>query len=166
MGGRGASSESGGGGSRGGGGSEESKAAEGFSRTYTSSSGGVVDTQQGRLDQASKNKQETQKYEKELNIAKKVADEGNFVEHLDDKHLPDGSYDARINGVKADFKETEGSGNVVRYGKDAIYKQKAEMVVFNFTKFNVKTQAEIEKLTKKGIHGWYYKPGISTHFEF
>lgn len=167
MGGRGASSSGGGGGgSRGGGGGEDSKAASGFTRTYTSSSGGVVDTEQGRLDKANINKQERQKYDKEHNIAKKVADEGNHVEHLDDKHLPDGSYDSRINGVKADFKETKGSGNVVRYGKEAINDQKAEMVVFNFTKFDTKTATEIGKLTRMGIHGWYYKPGIATHFEF
>ena len=163
MGGRGAISRGGGGS---GGGNGERKVADGFTRTYKSESGGVVDTEQGRLDQANKNKQEWQKYEKEHNIAKKVADEGNFVEHLDDKHLPDGSYDSRINGVKAELKETKGHSNVVRYGKEAIYEQKAEMVVFNFTQFSSKTQAAIDELTRNGIHGWYYKPGEATHYEF
>ena len=107
-----------------------------------------------------------QKYKKEHGIAKKVADEGSRVEHFDDRHLPDGSYDARVDGVKADFKQTSGSGNVVKYGKEAINDQKAEMVVFNFTKFTAKTQEAIDELTRKGIHGWYYKPGIATHFEF
>lgn len=167
MGGRGASSSGGGGGgSRGGGGEEESKVPESFTRTYTSSNGGTVDTQQGRLDQAEKSNGERQKYEKEHNIAKKVADEGSHVEHLDDKHLSDGSYDARVDGVKADFKETSGSGNVVKYGRAAIKEQKAEMVIFNFTRFDSKTQEAINELTRKGIHGWYYKPGVSKHIEF
>lgn len=177
MGGRGASSGGGGGsggGSHGGqgGGGEQNNAATKYVLTYKSPSGGQVLTEQGRIDQANRSPNEKAKFEKEQRIAEKLADDGHKVVHLEDGKKEDsngenkGTYDALVDGVKVDFKETSGSGNVVKYGKEAIRHQKAEKVVFNFTKFDAKTEKAIAKLSELGIHGYYYKPGTRGHIEF
>lgn len=129
-------------------------------------SGGAVFTENSRIEIAGKSKNERQKYAKEQNIAKQLANDGHTVYHLDDSRLKDGSYDALVDGVKTDFKETGSANNIGKYAKHAVEKQNAEQVVFNFTKFDGNFQNEINKLAKKGIHGYYYKPGDKTHHRF
>lgn len=156
MGGRGAASSGGGGGK-----------GSSIEQTYRNGkSGGVVYTEKSRIEISKKSKNERQKYDKEQNIAKKLADDGHAVFHLDDSKLKDGSYDALVDGIKTDFKETGSANNIGKYSKHAIEKQKAEQVVFNFTKFNGDFQNEINKLKEKGIHGYYYKPDDKTHHRF
>lgn len=129
-------------------------------------SGGAVYTEKSRMEIAEKSKNERQKYAKEQNIAKQLANDGHTVYHLDDSRLKDGSYDALVDGVKTDFKETGSANNIGKYAKHAIEEQNAELVVFNFTKMNVEIKKEIDKLSEKGIHGYYYEPGKKNHSRF
>ena len=106
------------------------------------------------------------KYQKEQRIAEKLADSGHTVVHLDDSNVADGSYDALVDGVKTDFKETSSANNIGKYAKHAIEDQKAQRVVYNFTKVTDATHSEINKLSGKGIHGYYFVPGKSEPYEF
>lgn len=162
MGGRGSSGGSGSNGTRheGGGGSS------GYTRTYHSSSGGEVQTQNSRIDKSRASKNERAKYDKEHGIAVKLADDGHTVMHLDDTTLTDGSYDALVDGVKTDFKQTSSANNIANYATHAIRNQGAEQIVFNFTKMNAEIRKEIGKLTQRGIHGYYYEPGKRNHTRF
>ena len=64
-----------------------------------------------------------------------------------------------INGIKADLKSTQGDGNIVKYGKKAIYEQDADIVVFEFEKMNFEIHQEINKLRNMNIHGMYIVKG-------
>lgn len=151
MGGRGASGSSGG----------------TYSKTYEDrKSGGQVYTEQGRLDQAEKSKNEMQKYNKEHEMCKTLAKNGHTVVHLDDIKLTDGSYDILIDGHKADLKSLKGSNNILREASKATKKQGAEMVVFKFDKINAAVTQKIETLKQKGIHGYYYEEGGIDLLEF
>ena len=77
------------------------------------------------------------------------------VVHLDDTKRSDGSYDILLDGHKADLKTTKSANNIVKYGKDAINKQKAEIVVFKFDKMDTDKHIALNKLAKQGIHGYY-----------
>lgn len=133
--------------------------------TYQSKNG-IVITEQSRIDQANKSKNEMEKYNKESDMCKDLADYGHEVFQLDDRKLSDGSYDILLDGRKADLKRMKGTNNVYREGKSAIQKQGADLVVFKFDKYTAKMNREIEKLQGNGIHGYYYlKDGGSlTYF--
>lgn len=172
MGGRGASSGGSGGGSNGGhgggGGNGNGKngTADSFVKTYESASGGQVITQQGRIDQANKSKNEKQKYEKEKAMCETLADNGHSVVHLDDQNIEGGSYDILLDGVKTDLKSLESSSNISKRASTAIKKQGAEMVVFQLKKIDATAHKEINKLIEKGIHGYYFEKGSKRLFRF
>lgn len=171
MGGRGASSGGGGGsggGSHGGqgGGGEQNNAATKNVLTYKSPSGGQVQTQQGRIDQAAKSPNEREKYEKEKAMCETLADNGHNVVHLDDQHVEGGSYDILLDGIKTDLKSLDSSSKIGRRASHAVRKQGAEMVVFELKKIDATAHREINKLIEKGIHGYYYERGSKRLFRF
>lgn len=131
MGGRGASSGG-------------AKSENGFEMTYKSKNGFVM-TEKSRIEQSKINKQEKQKYDKENEMCKDLADYGHNVIHLNDKNLSNGSYDIFLDGTKADLKRMKGTNNVYREGKSAIRDQGANLVVFKFDKYTVQTNREIKK---------------------
>ena len=69
------------------------------------------------------------------------------------------SSDIRINNVLGDFKSTKGAGNIVKYAHKAVKIQGADVVLFEFEEFGSPIIAEIEKLKKQGIHGFFYVKG-------
>lgn len=101
-----------------------------WDKTYISTNGFVV-TNKERINEANVNKQEKEKFDKELRMCKVLADNGHFVEFLQGVNRPKGqTYDIRIDGIKADLKcITGGAGNIVKYTKKALEKQGGEAVV-------------------------------------
>ena len=98
--------------------------------TYTSKNGFVV-TQKERVKESEKSPQEKEKYEKEKNMCKVIADNGHIVEHLSDKKESGQTYDITIDGTPADLKcITGGAGNIVKYATKALRKQGGKAVVF------------------------------------
>lgn len=139
----------------------------GLSKTYEDKkSGGSVLTEKGRLDMADKSKNEMRKYQKEKEMCEVLAKNGRTVIHLDDTKRSDGSYDILVDGKKADLKSTSSTNNIVKYGEEAINKQKADIVIFRFNDINLKVRTELNKLAEKGIHGYYYKEGNERLFLF
>lgn len=146
MGGRGATGNGGGGG--------------GYTKTYEDrKSGGQVYTEKGRLTLAGKSKNERNKYKKEHDMCKTLAQNGHTVVHLEDCKHSDGTYDILIDGHKADLKRTKSANNIVGYAKHATRKQGAEKVVFQFDNYTPKVKAAIKEMQDAGIHGYYFVTG-------
>ena len=139
----------------------------GLSRTYEDKkSGGSVSTEKSRLELANKSKNEMAKYQKEKEMCEVLAKNGHTVVHLDDTKRSDGSYDILIDGQKADLKRTKSANNILTYAKNAINKQGANKVVFQFDGFNAKMRSAIEDLKKEGIHGYYFVTGKENVVSF
>ena len=129
--------------------------------------GGKVTTPKSRIENANKSKQETLKFEKELGMAKTFAKNGYNVELLEE--IPKiSSPDAIINGKKVDFKCLSSANNIVRHAKEAIRKQGADLVYFEFeTDKKEKFLSELKVLSSKyKIHGKYYFKGENEIFDF
>ncbi len=133
--------------------------------TYQSKNG-IVITEQSRIDQANKSKNEMEKYNKESDMCKDLADYGHNIIHLDDRKLSDGSYDILFDGVKADLKDVSSANHIVKYGKKAIREQGAEKVIFRINKYNSQYAEEFRTLQTKGIHGYYFVKGENGLKEF
>lgn len=117
--------------------------------------GGQLLTDERRYNFGQTNKTEYYKYRKEQQMAKFLASQGFTVEHLNEiPGIP--SPDIRINGVLADLKRLGSHNNIKRHADDAIGRQGADLVVFQFNKWNERMKTEVEKLTKRGIHGYYF----------
>ena len=101
-----------------------------WEHTYKAEKGFVV-TQKERIEESRKSKQEHEKYMKEKEMCKVLADNGHFIEHLADVGRPRGkTYDITIDGTAADLKRIDGGpGNIVKYVKKALTKQGGEAVV-------------------------------------
>ena len=116
-------------------------------------------------EDGSLNKWEYNKYKKEQQMAKVVANAGHIVEHLAEKPRIS-SADVRIDGELADFKKLSSSNNIRRHATYAVNKQKAKKLVFQFDKVERSTRWELVKLAKKGIHGYYFKTGSTKVYTF
>lgn len=132
---------------------------------YTLPNGGSVSTHAQRLDRGNSGKQEQLKFEKELRMARQYAENGHRVEMLDEiPGIP--SPDALIDGLRVDFKSLHSANNIKRHAKDAIFRQGADEVWFEFTTKSDKITATIRDLSKKGIHGRYYFLGENKEYRF
>jgi len=121
---------------------------------FDEDSGGYFVTEKARIAQSPKSQNEFKKFDKEQDMCKTLTRNGFSIEHLDDKNGK--SYDIHLDGIKADLKKTSSHNNIVKYGKEAIRVQGAEIVVFEFEKETERIHAEILQLKLKGIHGKYY----------
>ena len=127
--------------------------------------GGSISVHPSRLNKANLNKQERAKFTKEQRMCNVLAGIGYRIEMLEEvsgKSSPD----IMINGIKSDLKSTKGDGNIVKYGKKAIYEQDADIVVFEFEKMNFEIHQEINKLRNMNIHGMYIVKGSNKIVKF
>lgn len=135
-----------------------------WDKTYfDESTGGYVVTEQKRLDQASKSKQEKDKYDKERHMCEVAAQNGMKVEHLKDGS---GEPDVRIEGELHDLKSTGSHNNMAKYAKHAVREQGAKGVFFELTKDTAKIRSEIQLLSRQGIHGEYYFISDNKVYDF
>lgn len=122
-------------------------------------SGGLLITEKGRIAQSEKGKQEMQKYEKEKDVCLTLAKNGHSVTHVSDVKKSKETFDIIIDGKKADIKCKSSANNISRNAHKATNSQGAQIVVFRFDKINSTVNFEINKLSDKGIHGYYFEKG-------
>ena len=120
----------------------------------------VVDKQ--RIEQSKLNKQEKEKYNKEYNMCKILAQNGYEVEYL---KLTEGSFDIYLNGISADLKKTASHNNMLDYAKKAVYKQEAKIVIFEFIEMTGKIRDELNKIKRMGIKVKYFTSVDKIVFE-
>lgn len=131
---------------------------------YKDSSGYVVSDLQ-RIKHSRISKNETEKYEKELSMCRVLGKNGYRVEMLEE--IPGiSSPDITINGIKADLKSLSSANNIERHAKDAIRKQGAEIVIFEFKEMNDKIKQALIKMGRIGIHGKYFASGDDSIYDF
>lgn len=123
---------------------------------FDEKTGGYVVEEKARYEQGQKSKNAKEVYEKEKNMSIVLAKHGKVVEHLSDAS---GGYDIKVNGISADLKKTKGANNLANYAKKATRKQGAKLVVFQIDEASRDVYFELNKLSKKGIHGFYYFTG-------
>jgi hypothetical protein len=101
------------------------------------------------------NKQEAAKFKKEFDMAMVYAKNGYRIEMLEEKPgVP--SPDVRINGILGELKRLSSHNNIAKEAKNAIRKQKSDLVLFQFEKMTEKIQEELFKLTQRGILWKYF----------
>jgi len=125
---------------------------------------GKLTTDQKRVELANKNKQERAKFDKEQRMCKMLVNDGHNVRHLSDAG---GGYDIELDGVPYELKSLTSANNIVKEGKNAISKQGAKGVVYEFSEITAKTRQEINKLKEKyDIHGYYFTKGENELHSF
>lgn len=118
-----------------------------------------------RRANASISKQEKLKFEKEYRMASSYVAFGHKVELL--REVPGiSSPDAIIDGIKVDFKSLASGNNIMRHAKDAVFKQGADEVWFEFLARNEDIIQELNNLAKRGIHGKYYFKDGNREYSF
>jgi len=120
---------------------------------YCKASGGYVVTERERIRQSQLNKQEKEKFNKELSMCLTLALNGYRVEYL---KISENSYDIHLDGVAADLKKTKSHNNLVEYAKHAVHQQKAKLVIFEFSTMTGRIHDELNKLKRLGIPVKYY----------
>lgn len=117
--------------------------------------GGSITTPAKRLSKGNLNKQEQGKFEKELRVAKRFAENGHQIVFTEE---PPGTpmHDVIFDGKRADIKSLKSHNNLLRECRDAISHQHAEIVLLEFTQRNDKIIQTIQRLSREGIHGKYY----------
>jgi hypothetical protein len=71
-----------------------------------------------------------------------------------------------INGNLGDLKRLSGHNNIVKEAKNAVRKQGAKVVLFEFDSITGKIHEEINKLKNIGIIGFYFIRGENKIYLF
>jgi hypothetical protein len=127
--------------------------------------GGYLVTARRRIERSTVSKQERAKLRKELDMAMVYAKNGYRIEMLEEKPGIS-SPDVMINGMKGDLKRLSSHNNIVKEAKNAIRKQKSELVLFQFDEMNHVIQQELYKLRLQNIRGFYFVTGANTVYPF
>ena len=128
---------------------------------------GYLVTSRQRIFRSRINKNETEKYVKEKQMCLRYAGFGFRIEHLSEfpgksspdvniVHIPHNSGVAIINGKTAELKSLRGANNIIKRAKYSVFRQGAELVLFEFPSRNRVIDNTICSLSNLGIHGYYY----------
>ena len=129
-------------------------------KVYTSSvsydGGGRLTTTRKRFYEAIKSKNKWEIFEKEQEMGRVLARDGHRVMHREGEGERN-TYDAIVDGKKADFKRVASHNNIVNYAKKAVREQGAEIVVFQIDKENSKVYEQLNVASRQyNIHGYYF----------
>lgn len=92
--------------------------------------GGYVVTHKDRIRSGKSSKQEAEKFRKEQDMCRELAQRGHKVEHLSDKTRKKGqTYDIRYDGKKADLKSVSSHNNIEKHVRKAVREQGASTVI-------------------------------------
>ncbi|MCQ2959486.1 MAG: hypothetical protein MJ198_04775 [Bacteroidales bacterium] len=80
---------------------------------------------------------------------------GFHIEHLSD-NKEEGTYDITLNGIPADLKRMTSSSNIVKNASYAIHKQNAQLIIFQFDKWDDSFREKVGVLKQKHIQGYYF----------
>lgn len=122
---------------------------------FTLANGGSITTPEQRLNKGNLNKQEQGKFKKELRMANNLARNGKKI--VFNEELPGiATADVKIDGISAELKSLKSHNNIHGEARSAINDQGAKIVVFEFNEMTPKIHQELNRLSREGIHGYYY----------
>ncbi len=122
---------------------------------FDEKTGGYVVVNRNRMESAWKSSNRRDTYDKELKMAKVFARNGYAIEMVEeDTNVV--SYDVLIDGRPADFKKTKGTSNIYKYAKEAVRKQGAKVVLFQFEENTETVQLELLWLKRMGYEVMYF----------
>lgn len=124
-----------------------------------------IDVPESRLNNAAKSKNELYKFEKEHRMCKVAALNGHDVKMLEEKPGVS-SCDILLNGKRCELKSITQASNIHRHAEKAFKKQGAECLLLEIPKLDNEFQAEIKKLSDKGMHGYFIIKGTNALQEF
>ncbi len=129
--------------------------------------GGYIVVHKGRIEKSQKSKNEKEKFNKEMQMCLTYAKAGYTIEVLDEQKRV-ASCDVKFNNILADLKKTKSHNNIVKYAKKAVFKQGAEVLLFEFEQETDEIHLELNKLYQKhNIKAYYfftYKKAIHRNF--
>jgi hypothetical protein len=129
---------------------------------FNSDNGGYLVTHRQRIAHSHASKNETEKFSKEVAMAMVYTQNGFRIELLEEvPRIP--SPDVTINGIFADLKRLSSHNNIVHEAKNAIYKQGADIVLFEFDKETEGIYKQLEVLKIKEIDVYYFFTGREHH---
>ena len=121
---------------------------------------GYVKVDSARLAKANQNRHQRDVFDKEHQMCKTLSANGYNVTMIEESPR-ESSCDIIMDGKLAELKSMTGSSNVYKYGVDAINRKRAELVIFMFAGMNDRIRQQLERLSDKGIKGFYYVKGSS-----
>ena len=134
-------------------------------RMWYYDTGGYLVVHTSRYENSQKNKNEKRKYDKEVAMCRVLVKNGHQIEMLEE--VPGiSSPDITFDKVKADLKRLSSHNNIIKEAKEAIKKQGAEIIIFEFTTMNSKILQALEHLKKLVIHGKYFVTGSNLLHDF
>ena len=122
---------------------------------FNPQSGGFVVVHPNRQKLSEINRQEREKFKKEVDMAKVFADNGYriiFKEEISGTS----SSDVLFNGIAADLKKTTSHNNMMKYAKHAVRSQNAKIVLFELVNETDKIHAELQAIKDRGIDCYYF----------
>lgn len=139
--------------------------------------GGFVVTERKRIAEGSASNQAQIDFQKERNMALKYASFGFQIEHLADNKRMGGNPDVRlrrrgpnirVNGQLADLKRVVSEKKVYDRGKEAITKNGAKLIMFEFAfqREGRKWRKRLNDLVTNGWHGVYYFSNENQYYTF
>lgn len=122
---------------------------------FNKKNGGYLVTDKSRIKQAQSSRQEATVYNKEREMCLVFAKAGFAMRH---RYTQYGNltFDVFCNEKQADLKRTSSHNNIHKYASHAVKKQGAKIVLFQFDKFTPRIKSELRKLSREGIHGYYF----------
>jgi hypothetical protein len=122
---------------------------------FNRNNGGYLAVDKGRAAHSEVSKNERAKFEKEYAMAMVFAQNGYRIKML--KEMPRvSSPDVTINGIPADLKKLSGHNNIVRHAKEAVRKQGAKIVLFEFDAMTDAMHKQLNILKEMGIKVRYF----------
>ncbi len=122
---------------------------------FDEESGGYVVVDLGRIEHSEKSKNEGGKYEKEFNMAKVYAKNGNQMEMMREASR-ETRHDVNINGIPAEMKKITGTNNIVKAASKAVNRQNARVVLFQFDTMSERVYLDLLKLQRKHYKILYF----------
>ena len=96
--------------------------------------GGYVVTHKERIESGNESKQEKEKFQKEQDMCRDLAQQGHKVEHLSDKNRKKcQTYDVHYDGKKADLKSVNSHNNIEKHVRKAVREQGASTVIIRIS---------------------------------
>lgn len=124
---------------------------------YYTDNKGYLQTSRKRIEEGNINKQEKEKFAKEWNMCKVLADKDHTVIY---RESVQGRFDIYLDGVPAELKTTANENNIVKYAKKAIIQQGAKIIVFRFdTPVTKLMWQELNKIKAKKWECYYFIKG-------
>ena len=132
---------------------------------FNESNGGYLVVHRNRIERSHISENEGKKLSRELDMANVFAQNGYRVVML--REMPGiSSPDVKVNGVLGELKRLSGHNNIAKEAKDAVRKKGAKVVLFQLDELNGKVHHELNKLSLKGIGGYYFVTGENVILPF